>query len=85
MSLRAQLSIVLCSLLAVLGLWTCLVQSSNHERAEGLSHVQRQWEMVNAANAQARAVVSSHVPGVANSELAAGAQRRDPSSDRSTP
>ena len=39
MSLRAQLSIVLCSLLAVLGLWTCLVQSSNHERAEGLRGV----------------------------------------------
>ena len=85
MSLRAQLSIVLCGLLAVLGLWTCLVQSSNHERAEGLSHVQRQWEMVNAANAQARAVVSSHVPGVANSDLSAGAQRRTASPDRSAP
>jgi hypothetical protein len=84
-SLRAQLSLGLCVTLAVLGLWTCLVQSRNHERAESLSRIQRQWEMVNAANAQARAVVSSHVPGVANSDLSAGAQRRTASPERSAP
>ena len=85
MSLRAQLSLGLCATMAVLGLWTSLVQSENHERADSLSRVQRQWEMVNAANAQARAVVSSHVPGVPNSELAAGAQRRDPTNERNEP
>jgi hypothetical protein len=31
--------------------------------------MQREWEMVAAANAQMRARVSSHVPGVANDEL----------------
>lgn len=85
MSLRAQLSIGLCLTLGVLGLWTCLVQSDNHERADSLSRIQRQWEMVNAANAQARAVVSAHVPGVSNSELAVAAQGRRPAPERSQP
>jgi len=63
---RALLAILLSLLTLALGLWTCLVQSSNHERASELAHAQREWEMLDAANAQAEATVSAHVWGMPN-------------------
>lgn len=50
-------------------LWTCFVQVDNHERARALARAQRQWEMLEAANAQASARVFAHVPGVPNHDL----------------
>lgn len=76
MSLRAALSVGLCGATLVTGLATCFIQNSCHARAEELSRIQREWEMVAAANAQARAIVSAHVWGVSNDELDAGAARR---------
>jgi hypothetical protein len=52
------------------------VQNANHERASELSVLQRQWEMLDAANAQARAVAESHLPGVPNMPLDPKRQRR---------
>ncbi len=50
-------------------LWTCCVQAGNHERARELSRLQRRWEMLEAANAQAQARADAHVPGIANRDL----------------
>ncbi len=69
MSLRASLSAALSLGAVFAALAACFLQNSNHARAEELSRMQRQWEMVAAANAQMRARVESHVPGVSNDEL----------------
>ncbi len=69
MNLRVALSAGLSVAVVLAALVACFVQNSNHARAEELSRMQREWEMVAAANAQMRARVSSHVPGVANDEL----------------
>lgn len=69
MNLRIALSASLSLAVVLAALVACFVQNSNHARAEQLSRMQREWEMVAAANAQMRARVSSHVSGVANTEL----------------
>lgn len=69
MNLRVALSASLSAAVVFAALVACFVQNSNHARAEELSSMQREWEMVAAANAQMRARVSSHVPGVDNDEL----------------
>lgn len=69
MSVRIVLSVALCGLTLFVGLAACLLESVNHERAQELARLQREWEMTAAANAQMRAAVSSHVWGVANDEL----------------
>lgn len=74
--IRAALVLLLCGLTLVLGLWTAVVQNHNHERASELSTLQRQWEMLEAANAQARAMTESHLPGVPNLPLDPKRQRR---------
>lgn len=53
----------------VIALWTCTVQARNHECARELARAQRRWEMLEAANAQARARLAAHVPGVAPEDL----------------
>ncbi len=50
-------------------LWTCCVQAENHQRARDLARLQREWEMLEAANAQAQARADAHVPGVSNRDL----------------
>lgn len=50
-------------------LWTCCVQAGNHERARALARLQRRWEMLEAANAQAAARAHAHVPGISNLDL----------------
>ena len=76
MNLRVALSASLSVAVMLAALVACFVQNSNHARAEELSRMQREWEMVAAANAQMLARVSSHVPGVANDELDATARGR---------
>jgi hypothetical protein len=63
---RTLLALGLCALTLALGLWAALIQCDNHARARDLAELQRQCEMIEAANAQAQALVSSHVPGRAN-------------------
>jgi hypothetical protein len=75
---RSLLALLLCALTLALGLWAALVQSENHARARDLAELQRQCEMIEAANAQAQAVVSAHLPGVPDhTSLAAPSAERD--------
>ena len=69
MRIRAVLSVFLCGSVLAVGVWTCIVQTRNHARAQELARIQRAWEMLAAANAQMAAIVSAHVWGVANEEL----------------
>jgi hypothetical protein len=50
----------------ITGLFTCVVESSNHERARQLAEVQRDWETLEASNAQRAAVAGAHVWGRSN-------------------
>lgn len=74
--IRAALVLLLCGLTLVIGLCTTIVQNGNHARAAELAMLQRQWEMLEAANAQARALVASHLPGTPNVPLDPKLQRR---------
>jgi uncharacterized protein HemX len=65
-STRNMLAFGLCALALAVGLVTCFVQARNHARAQELARLQRQWEMLDAANAQVGAVVAAHVDGVPN-------------------
>ena len=69
MSTRVWLSVSLSVLAVALGLLACAVQTHNHARAARLASLQREFEMLDAANAQADAMVSAHVWGVSNAEL----------------
>lgn len=66
---RTALCVTLGTLALVVGLVTCVVQSSNHARARRLAELQRQWEMLDAANAQSEATAAAHVWGRRNEEL----------------
>lgn len=69
MATRAVLSVFLCGATLVVGLWTCIVQTRNHDRAQELARRQREWEMIAAANAQMAAIAAAHVAGIPNREL----------------
>lgn len=69
MRTRVALSLGLAGLVLLLGILTCVVQTHNHARAAELARRQREFEMLDAANAQARAIVSAHVWGVPDSAL----------------
>ena len=75
--IRAALVLLLCGLTLILGLFTAVVQNGNHSRAAELSILQRQWEMREAANAQARALTEAHLPGVPNIPLDPKRQRQE--------
>lgn len=75
--IRAALVLLLCGLTLILGLSTTLVANGNHSRAAELSSLQRQWEMCEAANAQARALTAAHLPGVPNVPLDPKRQRQE--------
>lgn len=74
--IRAVLVLLLCGLTLLLGLWTTVIQNANHDRAAELSTLQRQWEMLDAANAQAQALSRAHLPGIPNLPLDPKRQRR---------
>jgi len=75
--IRAALVLLLCGLTLVLGLFTTIVQNGNHARAAELAVLQRQWEMREAANAQARALTEAHLPGVPNMPLDPKRQKQE--------
>jgi len=62
---RLAMTVGLGAMTLITGLFTCVVQSSNHERARQLSELQREWEMLEAANEQREAVAGAHVWGLA--------------------
>ena len=66
MRTRAVLAFALAALTLCVGLLTCVVQTFNHARAQDLARTQRKIEMLQAANAQADALVAAHVAGVPN-------------------
>jgi hypothetical protein len=60
---RWVLTAALCALSLAVGLWTAVVVSYNHQRAENLSRLQRDLEILRASNDQAEARAASHVWG----------------------
>ena len=58
------------------GLWTAVVVSYNHQRAENLSRLQRDLEILRASNDQAEARAASHVWGQSDGEPAGAAALR---------
>jgi hypothetical protein len=52
----------------IVGLFTCAIESGNHERGRRLAELQREVEMIETANTQSAAVVSAHVWGRPNDE-----------------
>ncbi len=64
------------------GLWTAVVVSYNHQRAENLSRLQRDLEILRASNDQAEARAASHVWGQADPVAPARASER---AERSAP
>ena len=66
MSARLALGLILCAATLVVGLSVCCLQSKCHSRARRLAELQRECELLEAANAQAQAVASAHVWGEAN-------------------
>ena len=64
------------------GLWTAVVVSYNHQRAENLSRLQRDLEILRASNDQAEARAASHVWGQADPVLPARASQH---AERSAP
>jgi len=73
---RAMLAFGLSALTLCVGLLTCIVQTFNHERAQELARMQRKIAMLQAANAQSDALVSSHVAGVPNQPLVRSQRER---------
>jgi len=53
----------LAALSLTVGLWTAIVASYNHQRAANLSDLQREIEILRAANDQAEAQAAVHVWG----------------------
>jgi predicted histidine transporter YuiF (NhaC family) len=64
---RWILTAALASLALAVGLWTAVVVSYNHQRAENLSRLQRDLEILRASNDQAAARAASHVWGQGDS------------------
>ena len=66
MSPRLALACVLCAATVLVGLAVCCLQSECHSRARRLAELQRECELLEAANTQAQAMASAHVWGEAN-------------------
>lgn len=60
---RWVLTAALAALSLAVGLWTTVVVSYNHQRAENLARLQRDLEILRASNDQAEARAASHVWG----------------------
>ena len=65
---RTVLTLFLGALTLATGLWTALVQSSNHERARQLAELQRSWENLEAINVQREARAAAHLVDGASAE-----------------
>ena len=59
------------------GLFVCCLQSRNHARARRLAELQRECELIEAANTQDEAVANAHVWGESNPEDFVGRDLRD--------
>lgn len=82
---RAVLCSGLSMLALALGLVTCLVQSANHQRAHDLAELQREIEMLGAANAQMEATAAAHVWSLSDSLDAAAAVAGGASTEEARP
>ena len=60
---RVAMTVGLGAMTLITGLFTCVVQTQNHDRARQLSELQREWEMLEAANQQRAAIAGAHVFG----------------------
>ena len=77
MSARLLLAVLLgCATMAV-GLFVCCMQSRNHERARRLAELQRDCELIEAANTQNEAIADAHVWGESNPVDHVGRDLRD--------
>jgi type II secretory pathway component PulJ len=65
-SSRLALALVLSAATVLVGLAACCLQSECHARARRLAALQRECELLEAANTQAQAIASAHVYGEAN-------------------
>jgi hypothetical protein len=74
--MRAALVSCLCGLTLVTGLFTAVVQASNHERARRLTELQRAWEHLEAVNLQREARAAAHLVDAAATQ--GGAPERLP-------
>ena len=63
---HAALAVGLGAMTLIVGLFACAIESGNHDRGRRLAELQRELEMLEAANAQSTAVVSAHVWGRPN-------------------
>lgn len=63
---RVAMTVGLGAMTLITGLFTCVVQTTNHDRARQLAELQREWEMLEAANAQRAAIAGAHVWGASN-------------------
>jgi hypothetical protein len=59
--MRAWLAVFLGGLTLATGLFTAVVQASNHERARALAELQRAWEHLEAVNLEREARAAAHV------------------------
>lgn len=63
---RLALGLVMCAGALLVGLYVCCLQSNNYDRARRLAELQRQCELIEAANTQDEAVARAHVWGEVN-------------------
>ena len=75
---RTALALLVGTLTLAIGLWTCLIQARNHARARELAELQRNWEMLEAANQQNEALAAAHVWGLADERPLAARTSRGP-------
>lgn len=66
MSARLVLTLSLSAAIVLVGLAACCLQSECHARARRLATLQRECELLEAANTQAQAIASAHVWGESN-------------------
>ena len=63
---RLALGLAMCGGALLVGLYVCCLQSENYDRARQLAELQRECELIEAANTQDAAVARAHVWGEAN-------------------
>ena len=63
---RLALGLAMCGGTLLVGLYVCCLQSENYDRARQLAELQRECELVEAANTQDAAVARAHVSGEPN-------------------
>lgn len=66
MTARLVLALAMCAGTVLVGLYVCCLQSENHARARRLAELQRECELIEAANTQDEAIAGAHVSGEPN-------------------